>query len=485
VTDDEECSALVDDLRRREGEGTWYEFKVNNDDPELIGEYLSALSNAAALADRPSGFLVWGVDDVSHDVVGTTFNPDTAKKGNEPLENWLVRSLEPATDFRFRRWTQDGHSMVLLEVHRATHRPVSFHGKETIRIGSVRQELRRHPEIERRLWRTFDRTPFEDLVAVEHLSSSDVVRLLDYPSYFARLARPMPETQDGILQVLLGAKFVQREPGNRWGITNLGALTIAKDLNDFDRLGRKALRILIYDGNDRTSPAREEEWTRGYSSGWDDLLRLLRAILPRREVIVEGTRTEIVAYPEDMIREMTANALIHQDLFATGASPTIAIFRDRIEISNPGEPLVPPARFLDLEPRSRNEDLARFMRIAHICEERGTGVDKAVSAAEQYEMPAPMFDAPGDLTRVILLTHRPFRDMTRDEQMNACYMHACLLHLRGERMTNTSLRKRLGLPETQVSTVSRLIQAAIQADVIRMYDASSSRKLASYVPTWA
>jgi ATP-dependent DNA helicase RecG len=485
VTEDEECIALVDDLRHCEGEGTWFEFKVNNAAPAEIGEYLSALSNAAALADRACGYLVWGVDDSSHEVVGTTFNPNTTKKGNEPLENWLARGLDPSTHFRFRRWTQDGHDMALLEVQRATHRPVNFRGKEVIRIGSARQELRRHPEIERRLWKVFDQTPFEDLLAAEHLSSTDVLRLLDYSSYFGRLLKSLPETQDGIVQALLAAKFLCREPGNRWAVTNLGALAIANDLTAFAGLGRKALRIVTFDGNDRTAPAREEEWTRGYASGWDDLLRLVRAILPRREVMVEGTRKEVVAYPDEMIREMIANALIHQDLFESGVSPIVAIFRDRIEISNPGQPLVPVTRFLDFEPKSRNEALARFMRLAHICEERGTGVDKAVSAAEEYEMPAPMFDAPGASTRVVLLTHRPFKNMTRDEQLNACYLHACLLHLKGERMTNTSLRRRLGLPEAQVSPVSRLIQVALQADLIRVYDPLSGRKMVSYVPAWA
>jgi hypothetical protein len=100
-------------------------------------------------------------------------------------------------------------------------------------------------------------------------------------------------------------------------------------------------------------------------------------------------------FPELAVRELVANALIHQDLFVTGAGPMVEIFDDRIEITNPGEPLVDTQRFVDTPLKSRNEGLASLMRRFRICEERGSGIDKVVQQVELFQLPAPLFERPG------------------------------------------------------------------------------------------
>ncbi len=92
----------------------------------------------------------------------------------------------------------------------------------------------------------------------------------------------------------------------------------------------------------------------------------------------------MLRYPELAIRELVANALIHQDFFISGAGPMVEIFENRIEITNPGSPLVSTARFIDTPPRSRNETLASMMRRFGICEERGSGIDKVITQVELY-----------------------------------------------------------------------------------------------------
>ncbi len=85
-------------------EAEWVEFKHNNDTPDEIGAYISALSNSAALHGREAGYLVWGIEDGTHDVVGTTARPRQQRIGNEEMENWLAHQLEPRVDFRFYEW---------------------------------------------------------------------------------------------------------------------------------------------------------------------------------------------------------------------------------------------------------------------------------------------------------------------------------------------------------------------------------------------
>jgi ATP-dependent DNA helicase RecG len=135
---DTQLSALLIELTALPDETEWVEFKHNNDNPEQIGEYLSALANSAALLHRPTGFIVWGVEDGTHEVLGTTFKPRKAKKGNESLENWLVRSLHPQVNFHIHEFTHKGKSVAIFEVHCATHAPIRFGGEAFIRVGSVK-----------------------------------------------------------------------------------------------------------------------------------------------------------------------------------------------------------------------------------------------------------------------------------------------------------------------------------------------------------
>ena len=128
--------SLVRELCQLPHETEWAEFKVDNADPQELGEYLSALANAAALSRKAFAYVLWGVEDTAHRVVGTTFSPATARKGNEALESWLLRLLQPQVEFRFTELGIDGQRVVLLEIAAAASRPVRFAGTEFIRVGS-------------------------------------------------------------------------------------------------------------------------------------------------------------------------------------------------------------------------------------------------------------------------------------------------------------------------------------------------------------
>lgn len=476
---------LVLELCRLPRETEWVEFKANNAAPREIGEYLSALSNSAALAGKSTAFLVWGVSDDAHEVVGTTFSPAEAKVGNEELENWLLRLLDPRISFSFWRFEVDGRPVVLFEVGRAHGRPVRFEGQEYIRVGSYKKKLKDFPEKERELWRVFDQTPFEELVAAEHLTADDVLKLLDYPAYFDLLELPLPDSRDGVLTALAADALIQTGPAGDWAITSLGAVLFAKRLTDFRTLARKATRVIVYRGNSRVETLREQSAAHGYASGFEGLIELISGLLPAPEVIGKSLRTTEPVYPELAVRELVANALIHQDFAVTGAGPMVEIFEGRIEITNPGTPLVATDRFLDSPPRSRNEQLASLMRRARICEERGSGVDKVVSQTELHQLPAPAFEVAGENTRALLFGPRPLTRMDKEDRIRACYLHACLRYVNRDSMTNSSLRERFGIDAKNSATASRLIREAVEAGAIKPYDEAAARKLMRYLPFWA
>lgn len=477
--------SLVHELCALPKETEWVEFKENNANPEEIGEYISALANAAALQGKAFAYLVWGVRDAAHAIVGTSFDPFATKVGNEELESWLLRLLEPKIDFRFFKVPFDGSAVVVLEMARAARHPVRFKGQKFIRVGSYKKKLEAVPEKERALWRIFDQTPFEDNLAVDRATADEVLQLLDFPAYFDLLELPLPVNREGILAALAADRLIRKSDAGGWDITNLGAILFAKRLDAFRPLGRKAVRVIHYRGCDRTQTLREKQGTKGYACGFEGLIGFINGLLPANEVIGQALRTSVPMFPELAVRELVANALIHQDFFITGAGPMVEIFDDRIEITNPGEPLVDTDRFVDTPPRSRNEALASLMRRFRICEERGSGIDKVVAQVEVFQLPAPLFESPEGFTRSVLFAHKPLAAMDKAERIRACYLHACLCYVTRKAMTNTTLRARFGVEDHNRAAVSRMIREAVEAGAILPADPEAAPKLMRYLPFWA
>ncbi len=189
--------------------------------------------------------------------------------------------------------------------------------------------------------------------------------------------------------------------------------------------------------------------------------------------------------PDVAIRELIANALIHQDLSIGGASVMVEVYSNRLEISNPGIPVVPVERFIDGY-QSRNERLADLMRRMGICEEKSSGIDKVVRMAEVCQLPAPDFRVMEKRTMVTIRGPKEFHQMDREERLRSCYQHCVLKWVMSERMTNQSLRERFHVPESKSAVVSQVIATAIEAGQIKADEkAGASRRFARYLPYWA
>ena len=476
--------SLVKELCKLPAETEWLEFKHNNAEAEQIGEYISALANAAALYGKAFAYMLWGIDDKTHDIIATSFNPSTAKIGNEELENWLLRLLNPKINFRFFSLELENKPVVLLEIGAAFRHPLQFKQQTFIRVGSYKKKLKDFPEKERELWRVLDRIPFESGIAAEHLSADEVFKLLDYPAYFDMLELPLPDGRAAILEALSAEQLIQTCTAGGWDITNLGAILFARKLDDFHALKRKALRVIQYKGKGRIECQREQMDNKGYAVGFEGIIRFIMALLPSNEVIEQALRRTVHTYPEIAVRELVANALIHQDFFLTGTGPMVEIFDNRIEITNPGEPLVSTDRFLDTPPKSRNEALAGLMRRFSICEERGSGIDKVISQVEIFQLPAPLFESPDGFTRTMLFAHQPLKEMDKADRVRACYLHAGLKYIQHDFLTNKSVRERFGIEEKNKATVSRYIREAVKAGMIKPFDEGAARKMMKYVPFW-
>ncbi|HSI87143.1 MAG: ATP-binding protein [Candidatus Methylacidiphilales bacterium] len=468
-------------------ETEWVEFKHNNADPVGIGEYISALSNSAVLHGKQRAWLIWGIRDEDHAIVGTTFRPQQVKVGNQELEGWLSIKVFPRVDFRFHNVEYaPGIHVVLLEIVPCWHTPVRFDATEFIRVGSAKRNLKDYPEKERRLWELFRRIPFEKATCLEGITSQKVLDIIDYPGMFELLSIPLPDGRISILEKLTQERVVTKQGEDRYNITNLGGILFAKRLDAIESLARKDIRIIIYKGKNRVNTLREQIGIKGYASAFEGIIRYINEQLPSNEVLGEAFRKEFRMYPEVAIRELVANALIHQDFSVTGDGPKVEIFTDRVEFTNPGLPLIETLRFVDEPPQSRNEILAALMRRMNICEERGSGIDKTLAAIELHELPAPEFRTTERHTVATLFSAVPLDKMEKRDRIRACYLHACLKQVSNEEMSNETLRKRLNIPDAEYPKASRIIRDTISEGLVKPSDAASkSRKHARYLPYWA
>ena len=422
--------SLVKEIQKLPAETEWIELKCNNQNPQMIGEYISALSNSAALYEKPYAYLVWGLDDNSHSIIGTNFDYQTAKKGNEELENWLTRLCNPRLNLNFFEIKIDNKRVVLLEIPAAEKQPVNFAGEEFIRIGSVKQNLKAFPEKERALWKTFETTPFELRSAKENITEDGILNILDYPRYYDKMNLPIPKNSSDILTDLTNEKFIIRKTSSLFDITNMGAILIAKSLKKFEKLSRKTVRIIWYKTNNRLETIREQEFETGYAFCHEEATRYIMTIIPQHEEIDGANRKSVYSYPEIAIRELLANLIIHQDFEQHGTNPMVEIFSDRIEFSNPGAPLVNINRIVDTVPVSRNENIASFMHKCGICEERGSGYDKIIQSTGEHTLIAPLIEIQDNqFTRVVLFSKMPFDTLSKSDRIRTCYLQACLAYV--------------------------------------------------------
>ena len=483
MINEQQLRGLVNELVKLPKECEWVEFKHNFHSAEEIGERISALSNGACLQQEQFGYLVFGVEDETHNIIGTTFKPKIRKEKGQELEHWLITRINPKIDVEIYDFAYDDiRRIAVYVIPAAKNQPIDFLHNAYIRIGSYTKKLAEFPDKEAKIWRKTT-VPFEKEIARSNLSPSDVVRMLSTETYFDLLKIPYPSNQQGVIDKFLNEGLVVKEKSN-YAVTKLGAILFAKNLAEFESVSRKSIRVIVYKGKNKVETEREQIGIKGYALGFEGLVDWINSQLPANEEIGKALRTESKMYPEIAIRELVANALVHQD-FSEKGFPMVEIFKDRIEISNSGTPLITPERFIDAY-LSRNEKLADLMRRMGFCEEKGSGLDKVIYFNELYQLPPINVVVSESRTRVTIYSYKTLNNLDKKEKIRACYQHACLKYVSNEKMTNQSLRDRFKIEDHNYSIASRVIRDALEEKVIKEDDPTNkSRKYASYIPFWA
>lgn len=349
---------IVNELRSYDKEKEWFEFKENWFSPDELGEYISALSNSAAIEGRKFAYFVWGIYDKTHKVVGTVFDYEQ-DINHEPLKHYLRRKCSPDNNFDFEELMIEGKRVVLLTIPAAKTVPLSYARERYIRIGSSKENLRKYPEKEAYLF--------------------DVLRhgrptLENTPSEYQNL------TFEKLL-IYYGAKGIKLNPDTYK--RNLSLYTedgkynlLAQLLSDNSHM---PVRVAIFSGKTKADNmySVREFGNQCLLYSLDDVLRygdVLNIIqADETDRIVE--RKEVPLFENDAFREAVINAFVH-NLWVSGNEPMVTVFSDRIEILSRGT-LAPDQTlegFFAGESVPVNKKLSEIFLQLHISEKTGRGV---------------------------------------------------------------------------------------------------------------
>ena len=442
---------------------------------ERLAQHICAFAN-----QKGGGLFVFGI----HNEDGSCFDISKAEidKIIQTLGNIALNNLVSPVQIEHEVMKYEGHSLLFVYVPEQMDKPVYLRGKDIYSAyhRSAGQTVKMSREQVKAMVAQSQGITFEKQKAAIGLSTTEVLEKLNYTTLYRLLDKNVPTSSDTIIDKLKYYGFCEPN-GDKWDITNLGALLFANHLSDFPNLNGNEVIVRKYIGTNNRQQEFEQHGAYGYAVGFEGLIEFIMQQTSSESIDIK--RKSIPTYPRIAIREFVANALVHQDFLIKGMPVTIEIFSNRLTITNAGAPLNDINRLIDLPPQSRNEALAQTMFLLGICERRGSGIDRAIEAVEKMNLPAVKFTKSDQHTRIFLFPQKSLKEMTKPEKTAACYQHACLMYEDGKAINNQSVRERFEIGKNDSSVASRIIADTVEAGFIKPADTeTASKKYMTYIP---
>lgn len=398
---------ILTELVEHETEREWFDFKENWYEPYSIGEYISALSNAAVMHGKDFAYLVWGVEDKTHKIVGTNFNFRSNHK-NEPLEHFLARQISPDNNFSFHELEIENKRVVILEIPASKNTPTSFNKNRYLRIGSSKVNLSKYPEKEIKLFELLQNN--KQTIDIEKAENQD----LSFEKLFVYYA------SKGI--------FLREDTFKK----NLCLLTNKNEYNLLAQLlsdnSNISVRVSIFSGSTKTAPLYSvKEFgntciliTLDKIIEYIDVINIIQADETDRIV----TRKDIPLVNKDALREAIINAFVHNK-WVEKIAPMLTVYNDRIEILSRGK--LPDNQslqgFYSGESIPVNQKLSDIFLQLHISERSGRGVPIIVDVYGEKAF---------DIRENSILVTIPFNFIDKKKEKNVTL---------DQRMLNTTRKK--------------------------------------------
>lgn len=355
-----EIKDIINELRGYDSEREWFELKENWFAANELGEYVSALSNSAAIDGKKDAYFVWGVHDENHEITGTNFNYNQ-DVNHEPLKHFLARQFTPDINLIFDETSMEGKKVVLLTIPAAKSVPTAFQNERYIRIGSSKEKLRKYPEKEaylfevlRRGFPTIENTPseYQDLTFEKLLIYYGAKGIkLNLDTYQKNLSLL---TEDGKYNIL--AQLLSDNSHMPIRVSIFSGKTKSDNMYSVREFGNQCILYSL------------DEVLR-----YGDVLNIIQADETNR--VVE--RKDVPLFENEAFREAIINAFVHNK-WVGGNEPMITVFSDRIEILSRGS-LAPEQTmegFFAGESIPVNKKLSEIFLQLHISEKTGRGVPR-------------------------------------------------------------------------------------------------------------
>ena len=392
---------LVQQLVNEPNEQEWLEFKENFHRPEEIGERISALSNGACLVNKRYGYLIFGVTDSTHNIVGTTFDPKTKKaKGNEDLEFWLVTRLSPRIDFKIHQLDIDGKNIILFEIPATSGTPVSFLHEAYIRVGSYTKKLKDHPEKAKKLWQSMSTDWSAEICQDATLEDLDPIAIATARQLFIRknprIAEDVPTWND--VTFLNKARLTIKGKITNTAIVLLGLPESAHFINPV-----VAQITWILKGADGIEKDYEHFYT-PLLLAVDEVYKKIRNLKYR--YLIDGTLfpEEVDQYDPYIIREALSNAIAHQDYRMRGRITIVEKEDSTLTFQNYGSFLPVSIENVILgdspEQKYRNTFLVNAMMQLNLIDTIGSGIRRMFLKQREKFFPMPDYDLENNRVQV-------------------------------------------------------------------------------------
>lgn len=392
---------LVQQLITEPNELEWLEFKENFHSPEEIGQRISALSNGACLVNKRYGYLIFGVKDDDHSIVGTTFDPKKKKaKGNEDLEFWLVSRLNPRIDFKIHQLDFEGKNVILFEIPATSGSPVSFLHETYIRVGSYTKKLKDYSEKEKQIWQSMSTDWSAEICQDASLEDLDPIAIATARQLFIRknprLAEDVPTWDDTTF--LNKARVTIKGKITHTAIVLLGLPESAHFINP---AVAQITWIL------KSAEGVEKDYQHFYTPlllAVDEVYHKIRNLKYR--YLMDGTLfpEEVDQYDPYIIREALSNAIAHQDYRMRGRITIVEKEDSTLTFQNYGS-------FLPLsieqvisgdspEQKYRNTFLVNAMMQLNLIDTIGSGIRRMFLKQREKFFPMPDYDLENNRVQV-------------------------------------------------------------------------------------
>ena len=351
-------------------------------------------------------YLIYGVNDKTLEMDGTKFYPKEAKKGNVELESWLHQLLNKNIEFKIHEIECEGLHFAVFEIDAAKNKPISFSGKEYIRIGSSKRNLKDYPEKERILWSKFSSALTEDWsigickeATLDDLSAEAILKAKE--AYVTK----NPKQAENVLT------WNDKTFLNKAKITINGQITRAAIIllgkPESEHYLTPAVAKISWILKDRDNISKDyEHFSCPFILSVEELYRKIRNLKYR--YLTDGTLfpEEVDSYDPYIIREALNNCIAHQDYTLGGKINVVENEDSKLIFTNSGSFIPKSVENVIAsdapESQYRNRFLANAMVNLNMIDTIGSGIVRMFNIQRRKYFPLPEYSFDNNQVKVAI-----------------------------------------------------------------------------------